>query len=93
MHEGEQPGRRLRALRHERVRTPPRGEERVLHSVLRERLVAKDPKREPVCDAPEPVVQLCERLLVRASDEGDDGLVGQVREGTGHRGDSLAHRF
>ena len=50
-----------------------------------------DAQREPVGDAAEAVVQLGERRLVRARDEGDDRLVRQVREGPRHRRWSLAH--
>ena len=91
MYQGQQPRRRLRPFRHEGVRASPRSEEPLLDGVLRERLVTKDPQCETVRDPAEAVVQLRERLLVRASDEGDDGLVGQMRESTRHGRRSLAH--
>ena len=44
-------------------------EERLLHRVLGERLVAQDPQREAVGDAAEAVVELGERRLVGARGE------------------------
>ena len=54
------------------------GEERVLHRVLGQRLVAQHPQREPVGGAAVAVVQLGERDLVGSRGQRDDGFVGQV---------------
>ena len=63
-------------------RAAPRqsAEERLLHRVLGERLVAQHPVREPVGDAADPVVELGQRRLVRAGDERDERFVGEVGE-------------
>ena len=53
-------------------------EERLLNSVLGEALVTQDAQREAVRDAPDPVVELRERVLVAPGDERDEGLVGEV---------------
>ena len=91
VHERQDPGARLRPLGHEPAGGAPDGEEGLLHRVLRERLVAQHAEREAVGDAAEAVVQLGERDLVRAGDEGDDGFVGEVREGSRHHR-IFAHR-
>ena len=56
----------LRALGEEAVGVAPDAEERLLHGVLRERLVAQDPQGEPVGDAAEAVVELGQRVVVGA---------------------------
>ena len=78
MHEGEDPGARLRPFRTERRRAAPDREEPLLHCVLREPLVPQHANGKPVGDAPHAVVQLSERAFVAASDERNQGLVGQV---------------
>ena len=54
-------------------------EERLLHRVLGEPVVAQDAEGEAVGDPPDAVVELGERGLVAACDEGDERLVGEVR--------------
>ena len=58
----------------------PDGEERLLHRVLGERLVAQDAQREPVRGAAVAVVQLGERRLLRPGGQGDERFVGEVGE-------------
>src|SRR5439155_5270391 len=81
VHEREDPRARLRALLDEPIGRAPDGEEGLLHRVLRERVVAEDPPREPVGHAAEAVVQLGERGVLGASDEREQGLVAHVPEG------------
>ena len=85
MDEREDPGARLRAFRAEGRCGAPDGEHALLDRVLGEPLVANDAKREPVCDAADPVVQLSERGLVPPGDERDQGLVGQMGVLAAHR--------
>ncbi len=75
----------LRALRREARSCAPDREEGLLHGVLGQTVVAHDAAREPVGDAPDPVVELCERGLVAARDERHEGFVREV-------GAVLAHR-
>ena len=63
----------------------PDREEGLLHCVLGQGLVTKDPQREPVGDAAVAVVQFRERNLVRARGERDNGFVGEMGERPGHR--------
>ena len=58
----------------------PNGEERLLHRVLGERLVAQDAQREPVRGAAVAVVQLRERRLLGPGGQGDERFVGEVGE-------------
>ena len=61
-------------------------EERLLDRVLGERLVAQDAVGEAVGRAADAVVELRERRFVRARDERDERLVGEVSEvATAHR--------
>ena len=62
----------------------PDREERVLHGVLGERLVAQHAQREPVGDAAVAVVELGERNLVGARGQRDDGFVGEMGKRTRH---------
>ena len=78
MHEREHPGARLRALGAEGGGSTPDGEEPVLHGVLGEAVVAQHAQREPVRDAPDPIVELGEGILVPPGDERDQGLVREV---------------
>ena len=55
-------------------------EERFLHRVLGERLVAEHAVGEPVGDAADAVVELGERRLVRPRDERDERFVREVGE-------------
>ena len=59
-------------------------EERVLHGVLGEPVVAQHAEREAVGDAPDAVVQLSQRRFVATGDERDEGLVRQVCEVPAH---------
>ena len=68
----------------------PEAEERLLHGVLRQRLVAQDPVGEAVGDAADPVVELRERRFVGARDERDERLVGEVGEVAASHGDRLS---
>ena len=63
-----------------RRRRPPDREERLLHRVLGERLVAQHAQRQPVGGAAVAVVQLGERDLVRARGQGDERFVGEMGE-------------
>ena len=63
-----------------RERRAPDGEERLLHRVLGERLVAQDAQREPVRGTAVAVVELGERRLLRPGGEGDERFVGEVGE-------------
>ena len=85
MHEREDPRARLRALGPERGGRAPHAHERLLHRVLREPVVADDAKGEAVGHAAAAVVQLRERRLVAACDEGDERLVRQMCEMPAHR--------
>ena len=80
MHEREDPGARLAAFGHEAGGRAPDGEERLLHRILGQRLVAQDAQREPVRGAAIAVVELGERRLLRASGESDERFVGKVGE-------------
>ncbi len=93
MHERQDPGARLPALRHEARRRPPDREEGLLDGVLGERLIAQDAQREAVRRAPVTVVQLGERPLLRARREQDECLVGEVGELAGHTGHSSPGSF
>src|SRR5262245_54888857 len=75
MDEREDPGRRLGALAAVAVRRAPDREERILHGVLRERLVAEDAVGETVGNAAVAVVELGQPLVVPAGDRGEDLLV------------------
>ena len=75
-----------------RPRRAPDREERLLHRVLGERLVAQHAQREPVGDPVVAVVQLGERKLVGARNQRDDGFVGQVGEVAGHVAHSTIER-
>ena len=55
-------------------------EKALLDCILGEALVAKHAVREAVRDAPDPVVELGERLLVAARDECDESLVREMGE-------------
>ena len=70
------------ALGQEARRAAPDGEERLLHRVLGERLVAQDPQREAVGGAAVAVVELGERGLVGAGERAHERLVGEVGEGS-----------
>src|ERR671934_43259 len=76
----QDPRARARALGEEAVGGPPDGEKRLLHRVLRERLVAQDPQREAVGDSAETIVELCQRVLVRGRDEREERLVREVHQ-------------
>ena len=95
VHEREDPGAGLRPLRDEPPGRAPDREERLLHGILGERLVAEHAQREPVGDAVVPVVQLGERELLRSGHERHDRFVGQVSQVAGHDPDSTtsAGRF
>ena len=84
MDERQDPRARLGPLGDEPAGGAPDGEERLLHRVLGERLVAQDAEREAVGDAAVAVVQLGERDLLGARDERDDCFVGEVSEIAGH---------
>ena len=62
----------------ERRCAPPDLEERLLYGVLRVPLVAQHPERQAVRDPADPVVELGQRVLVTACDEGDQGFVGEM---------------
>ena len=78
MHEREDPRARLRTLCPERRCAAPDLQECLLHGVLGVAIVAEHAQREPVRDAADPVVQLRERVLVAASHERDQSLVGEM---------------
>ena len=85
MDEGEHPRARLAALGAEARSAAPDGQERLLHRVLGEPVVAQDAHREAVGDAPDAVVQLAESALVPTRHEGDEGFVGEVSVLPSHR--------
>ena len=82
--ERQDPGARLGALGPEAGRGAPDAEERLLHGILGEPVVAQDAEREPVGDAADAVVQLGQRALVAAGDERDESLVREVSEVLAH---------
>ena len=84
MHERQDPGARLGALGPERRRPSPDPEERLLHGVLGEPVVAEHPERETVGDPADAVVQLGQRAFVAAGDERDESLVREVSEVLAH---------
>jgi hypothetical protein len=47
---------------------------------LREGVVAQDSEGEPVCDGAQPSVELGEGVFVGACDQGQQRLVGEVRQ-------------
>ena len=80
VHEREDPRARLATLGHEAGGRPPDREERLLHRVLGELLVAQDAQRQPVGGTAVAVVQLGERRLLRPRGERDERFVGEVGE-------------
>ena len=78
MDEHEDPGARLGSLGHEAPGGSPDGEEGLLHRVLGQVPVAENAQREPEGDAAVTVVELRQRVLVRARDERHERLVGKV---------------
>ena len=76
--ERHDPRARLRALGQVLRGAAPDREERLLHRVLRQRLVAQHPQREAVGGPPVAVVELRQRDLVRPRDERDDCFVRKV---------------
>ena len=92
MHEREDPGARLGALRPERGGGAPDREEPFLDRVLGQPLVAQHPQRETVGDAPDAVVELGESRLVAPRDERDEGFVREMSEVLAHRPGGRAAR-
>ena len=90
VHEREDPRARLAVLGHEARRRPPDGEERLLHRVLGQRLVAQDTERKPVRGAAVAVVELGERGLLRPRGQRDERFVGEVGELPVHASDIRA---
>ena len=84
MHERQDPGARLPALRQKARGAAPDREEGLLHRVLRKSLVTEDANREPVGDAAVAVVQLRKRNLVRPRGQRNDRLVGEMGKCPGH---------
>ena len=85
VHERQDPGARLRPLGPEGRRRAPDAHERLLDGVLREAVVAQDAEGEPVGDPADALVELCQRRLVAARDERDEGLVREMSEVLAHR--------
>jgi hypothetical protein len=89
--EGQDPRARRPAFGDEAGGRAPKGQEAVLDSVLRERRIADDSQREAVGDLAEAVVERRESAVVRARNERDERLIGEMSEISGH-GDSFTTR-
>ena len=85
VHERQDPGARLGALRPERGGGAPDREESLLDGVLGQPLVAQDTQRETVGDASDAIVELGESRLVAPRDERDEGFVREMSEVLAHR--------
>ena len=78
VHDGEDPGRRLRPLSLVGIGRAPDGEKGFLDRVLGERAVAQDPEGESEGEAAEAVVQHAEGVVVAAADGLEHLLVGRL---------------
>ena len=85
VHEGQDPGTRLRPLGPKGGRRTPDAHERLLDGVLSQAVVTQDAEGEPVGDPADALVELCQRRLVAARDERDEGLVREMSEVLPHR--------
>ena len=83
MHDGEDPGRRLRALALVGVGRAPDGEEGFLDGILGECAVSEDPEREAESELAEAVVQHAERVVVPAAHGFEHLLVGRLASRVG----------
>src|SRR5438874_381041 len=72
------------------ARPRPRAEEGLLHRILRQCVVAKNPECEPIGKPAEATVELGQRLLVGASDQGDHRLVREMSKLAWRRSQLLA---
>ena len=95
MHERQDPGAGLAALRHETSCGAPQREECLLNGVLCEGLIAKNAEGEAIGGPPEAVVELGERRLLGSRSERDQRLVREMGQLPVHmcRSPSIADRF
>ena len=87
VNEGEQPGGRLGALRAVAASLPPRGQKRLLDSILGEGLVAEYSDREPESRPGVTLIELPEGALVPTRHEREQVLVAS----DGRRDDGVSH--